>query len=78
MGLYDTKDVVVLDLKTYNTQKNAAVKANLVIDRLFELAKLSEESCSLTFNNNNELTDLLELAYPERFKNRVKELKEEK
>lgn len=78
MGLYDTKDVVVLDLKTYNTQKNAAVKANLVIDRLFELAKLSEESCSLTFNNNAELTDLLELAYPERFKNRVKELKEEK
>lgn len=67
-----------MDLKTYNTQKNAAVKANLVIDRLFELAKLSEESCSLTFNNNNELTDLLELAYPERFKNRVKELKEEK
>ena len=70
-----TDDRVILDIKTYDRFRNASTKANLVIDRLFELSKLDPKSNKLVFNNEEELSELLKLAYPDRYKNRVEDLK---
>lgn len=67
-------DCVVLDIKTYNTIKNSEIKANLVVDRLFELIELDSVKSELTFKANDELLKLLQLAYPRRFQNKFDEL----
>lgn len=67
------KDSVQLSINTYNKFKVASVKADLVIGRLFDLAQIDDEN-ELTFNPI-DLADLLKLAYPERYKNKIEELK---
>lgn len=64
-------DIVILNIKTYERFKNASVKANFVIDRLFELAQVNSTSDALAFQSSKEISDLLQLAYPERFKNKL-------
>lgn len=64
-------DIVILNIKTYERFKNSSVKANLVIDRLFELAQVNSTSGALAFPSSKEISDLLQLAYPERFKNKL-------
>lgn len=70
-------DCVVLDIKTYDTLSRSATKANLIVDRLFEMSEFYPDTESLLFNRKGELTELMHLVYPERYKNRVKMLSEE-
>lgn len=71
----DKANIVILDIQTYDRFKTAAVKANFVIDQLFDLAQLDSRTGELKFNNSNELSDLLKLAYSERYKNKIEHLK---
>lgn len=72
----DEKDKVVLDIHTYDQLKNQAVKASLVIDRLFEFAELNKAGTELVFNKNNELNSLLQLAFWSRYNNKFDALRE--
>lgn len=70
-------DCVILDIKTYDTLSRSATKANLIVDRLFEMSEFYLDTESLLFNRKGELTELMHLVYPERYKNRIKMLSEE-
>ncbi len=72
----DEKDKVVLDIHTYDQLKNQAVKASLVIDRLFEFAELNKAGTELVFNKSNELTALLQIAFWSRYNNKLDALRE--
>lgn len=66
-------DTVTMDIKTYNTFKNAAVKSDLIVNYLFNNAKKSVDERRLIFDGD-ELSNLLKLVYPERYTNKLKGL----
>lgn len=72
----DEKDKVVLDIHTYDQLKNQAVKASLVIDRLFESAELNKAGTELVFNKSSELGSLLQFAFWNRYNNKLDALRE--
>ena len=69
------KDIVKLDIHSYDKMKSESIKARIIADRLFETCMLSSNKSSLLFNES-DLARLLEFMYPQRYANKVKELNE--
>ena len=68
-------DTVTLDISTYNSLKADSVRANMIVDHLFRTAKLTltrTGEYSMEWDSN-KLCEILELAYPKRYANKLAE-----
>lgn len=66
-------ECVVLEVSTYNKLLRESLKANCVIDSLFNNATLDLDGSGV-FIRSIDVTSVLELMYPERFKSCVDHL----
>ena len=70
-------DIVTLDVNTYNALKSEAVKANMIVDHLFRTAHFREKNSDTPFEwDDIRLNEVLEIAYPKRFANKIAEFEE--
>lgn len=66
-------ECVVLEVSTYNKLLRESLKANCVIDSLFNNVVLNIDGSGL-FIGSNDVTSVLELVYPERFESCITRL----
>ena len=71
-------DTVTMDISTYNALKADAVRANMIVDHLFRTAHFRERNSDTPFEwDDIRLNEVLEIAYPKRFKNKIEEFEAE-
>ena len=68
-------DTVTLDISTYNSLKADSVRANMIVDHLFRTAHYQEQDNEFRWDEVR-LNEILELAYPKRYANKVSEWEE--
>ena len=70
-------DTVTLDISTYNSLKADSVRANMIVDHLFRTMELVEPKKGYDFTwDDKKLCEILELAYPKRYANKLAEFEE--
>lgn len=65
-------DIVTLDINTYNALKSDAVRANMIVDHLFRTAHFCAEDGLFKWDEAH-LNEVLEIAYPKRYANKLTE-----
>lgn len=71
-------DIVTMDISTYNALKADAIRANMIVDHLFRTAHFREKNSETPFEwDDIRLNEVLEIAYPKRFANKIAEMENE-
>lgn len=63
-------DIVTLDINTYNALKSDSVKANMIVDHLFRTGHFNADDRLFKWDEVH-LNEVLEIAYPKRYANKV-------